>query len=148
VLRTGEVHAVRAGLRPASTGSLPRPEDGSAKDNRATLSVRRARGEALVIEGPGDGIAAGTGDLSRLRASDADREQVIELLKAAFVQERLADDEFDVRVGQVLASRTCAELDVVTAGIPARVTAAQPPRTRAQGRVLMPGKACANGGRA
>jgi hypothetical protein len=39
-----------------------------------------------------DEIAAGVGP-SRLRASAADRELVIEVLKAAFVQGRLAKDE-------------------------------------------------------
>ena len=50
-----------------------------------------------------------------LRASRADRERVIDLLKAAFVQGRLARDEFDARIGQVLASRTYAELAAATA---------------------------------
>jgi hypothetical protein len=40
------------------------------------------------------------------RASDADREQVIGVLKAAFVQERLTKDDFDARVGHAMASRT------------------------------------------
>jgi len=53
-----------------------------------------------------------------LRASHVDREQVISALKTAFVQGRLAKDEFDARVGQALASRTCAELAVITADIP------------------------------
>ena len=75
-------------------------------------------------------MAAGAGGRSRLRTSDADRGQVVELLKAAFVQGRLAKDEFDVRVGQVLASRTYAELDAITAGIPDGAAAVQPPRTR------------------
>jgi hypothetical protein len=57
-------------------------------------------------------------------ASDADREQVIDVLKAAFVQERLAKDEFDLRVGQVLAARTIAELAALIAGLPS----ARPPR--------------------
>jgi hypothetical protein len=68
--------------------------------------------------------AAGRGDL---RASHADREQVIGALKAAFVQGRLAKDEFDLRVDQALASRTYAELAAVTADLPAGVAAAQPP---------------------
>ena len=83
------------------------------------------------MAGPGDEIAAGAGGLSRLRASYRDRERVIELLKAAFVQGRLAKQEFDLRVGQALASRTYADLEAVTAGIPAGVTAVQRrPRTR------------------
>jgi hypothetical protein len=68
--------------------------------------------------------AAGRGDL---RASHADREQVIGVLKAAFVQGRLDRDEFDLRVGQAFASRTCAELAAVTADLPAGLAAAQPP---------------------
>ena len=74
---------------------------------------------------PGDEIAAGAGDGSRLVASQADREQVLDALKAAFVQGRLTKDEFDLRVGKVLA--TYAELDALTADIPAGLTAAQSP---------------------
>ena len=74
-----------------------------------------------------------------LRASRADRERVIDLLKAAFVQGRLARDEFDARVGQALASRTYAELAAVTADIPAELIGALPrrPAARARGRVPM-----------
>jgi hypothetical protein len=53
-----------------------------------------------------------------MRASHADREQVIDMLKTAFVQGRLAKDELDLRVGQVLASRTYADLGALTADIP------------------------------
>ena len=49
------------------------------------------------------------------------------MLKAAFVHGRVTKDEFDARVGQVFASRTYAELAAVTAGIPARQIAGQPP---------------------
>jgi hypothetical protein len=85
---------------------------------------------------PGTQMAAGAGGHGRLRASHADREQVIDLLKTAFVQGRLAKDEFDARVGQAFASRTYAELSAVTADIPAAPVAAAPPnrpaRTRAR----------------
>jgi hypothetical protein len=53
-----------------------------------------------------------------MRASHADREQVIEALKDAFVQCRLTKDELDARAGRALAARTCAELAVLTADIP------------------------------
>jgi hypothetical protein len=74
-------------------------------------------------------MAAAAGGRGRLRASHADREQVIDLLKAAFVQGRLAKDEFVARVGQALASRTYADLAAVTADIPAApaAPAAAPP---------------------
>jgi len=62
-----------------------------------------------------------------LRASDADREQAIAVLKAAFVRDRLARAKFEARVGQALASRTYAELAAATGGITGRLTADQPP---------------------
>jgi hypothetical protein len=80
-----------------------------------------------VTVGPGDETAAGTGGHSHLRASHADREQVIEVLKAAFVQGRLARDEFGLRVGRALASRTYADLGALTADIPPGLVAAPPP---------------------
>jgi hypothetical protein len=77
-------------------------------------------GGAEVVE-PGDEIAAGVGGDSHLIASRADRKQVLDALKAAFVQGRLTKDEFDQRVGQALA--TYAELDALTADIPAGISA-------------------------
>jgi Domain of unknown function (DUF1707) len=61
-----------------------------------------------------------------VRASDADRERVVDLLKAAFVEGRLTMDELGERVGGALAARTHAELAMMTAGIPARVAVAAP----------------------
>ncbi|HUB38529.1 MAG TPA: DUF1707 domain-containing protein [Streptosporangiaceae bacterium] len=77
---------------------------------------------------PGDELAGRAGGRGHLRSSHADREQVIGVLKAAFVQGMLAKDEFDLRVGQVLASRTYAELAVVTADLPVGLAAVQPPK--------------------
>lgn len=77
---------------------------------------------------PGDEVAAGAAGGGRLRASDADREQMIDVLKAAFVQARLTKEEFDARVGQAFVSRTYAELIAVIAGIPATPIGAQPLR--------------------
>jgi hypothetical protein len=59
-----------------------------------------------VTAKPGDDMAAATAGHGRLRASDADREHVLDLLKAAFVQGLLTKDEFDMRVGRTFASRT------------------------------------------
>lgn len=53
-----------------------------------------------------------------------DREHVIDALKAAFAQGRLGKDEFDHRVGLALAAY--AELDELTADIPATRPAALP----------------------
>jgi hypothetical protein len=75
-----------------------------------------------------DEITAGAGGRGHLLASHAEREQVIGLLKTAFVQERLAKDEFDLRVGWALTLRTCGELAALTADIPARLPGAQLPQ--------------------
>jgi hypothetical protein len=56
---------------------------------------------------------------SHVRASDADREQVVEILTAAFVQGRLSLDELGLRAGHALASRTYGELAATIADIPA-----------------------------
>ncbi len=75
---------------------------------------------------PGDRMAAGATGRGHLRASDADREQVIDTLKDAFVQGRLTKDELGTRAGQALASRTYAELAAITADIPPRLIVVQP----------------------
>ena len=89
------------------------------------------------MSGPGDEPAAGE-DRSRLRASHADREHVIDVLKAGFVQGLLTKDEFDARVAQTFTSRTYAELAEVTADIPAGLAGAQPPRKPARARARPP----------
>ena len=60
------------------------------------------------------------------RACHADREQVIGVLKAAFVQGRLGKHELNARVGQALAARTYADLATLTADLPAGLAAAEP----------------------
>jgi hypothetical protein len=66
---------------------------------------------------PGDGIVP----LSHgsMRSSSADRERAIDVLKAAFAEGRLDQDEYTTRVGQVYASRTYGDLAVLTADLPA-----------------------------
>ncbi len=99
-----------------------------------------------MVTGPGGELAASAAGRGYLRVSDAEREQVIGTLKAAFVGGVLAKDEFDLRVGQAFVSRTYAQLAAVTAGLPAGPAAAQPPEAaRAEGGqpVLRPGRVMA-----
>ena len=79
---------------------------------------------------------AAEGGHGRLRASDADREHVVGTLQAAYVHGLVTKDELDARLSQTFASRTYAELALITADIPARLAAAPPP--------LRPGPAKAN----
>jgi Domain of unknown function (DUF1707) len=101
---------------------------------RATLFLIPSWG-GTVITGPGYEGAAAAAGRGRLRASHADREQIIDTLKVAFVQGRLTKDEFDARVGQALAARTYAELVTVTADIPAGLAPARRPRQPPQRRM-------------
>jgi uncharacterized protein DUF1707 len=89
------------------------------------LVEERARADA---QAPGSlaeemtAVAAGHG---HLRASHADRDHVIDTLKAAFVQGQLTKDEFDLRVSQTLTSRTYTDLATLTADLPATLTGAR-----------------------
>ncbi len=76
---------------------------------------------------PGDEIAADAGALGRLYASRFDRVQVLSTLKAAFVQGRLTEDEYDERTAQASASQTHADLAALIADIPAGSATARPP---------------------
>jgi Domain of unknown function (DUF1707) len=53
-----------------------------------------------------------------LRTSQADRERAIDVLKAAFAEGRLDQEEYVERMGQAHASRTYAELAALTADLP------------------------------
>jgi Domain of unknown function (DUF1707) len=86
---------------------------------------------------PRDQVPAALGR-GHLRACHADREQVIGVLKAAFVQGRLGRDELNARVGQALAARTYADLATLTADLPAGLAAAEPPYQPARGRAPRP----------
>jgi hypothetical protein len=91
---------------------------------RPRYALPAARGQEVpVITGP-DGGAAGHG---LLRASHADREQVIDTLKTAFADGRLDKKELDRRVGGALAAWTYGELATASAGIPAAPAQAPPP---------------------
>ena len=88
-----------------------------------------------MVTGPEVAMAAPAGGHGRMRVSDADREQVIDVLKGAFVQGRLVKDELDARAGRAFASRTYAELAAVTAGLPAGPVAGPPPARHRSRRV-------------
>ena len=95
------------------------------------------------MTGPHDRAAAGR---DGLRAGHADREQVIETLKTAFVHSRLTRDELDARAGQALTARTRADLAALTADIPAGTAAAGPARPPAPARRRPLARAAAGSG--
>ena len=62
-----------------------------------------------------------------LRASDADRDRVIDILRAATADGRLTADEFNERMEAALASRTFRELAPLTADLAAPASRAPEP---------------------
>jgi hypothetical protein len=71
------------------------------------------------------GLPAVSGE--ELRASHADRDQVVELLRVAAGDGRLSPEELDDRLERALTARTYAELAVLTADLPATPGAAVVP---------------------
>ncbi|GEM_PF-918813 len=67
---------------------------------------------------------------ARVRVSDADRENAIDVLKAAFAEGRLTREEHAARVERALGSRTCAELAAVSGDLPAGPLEALPSRAQ------------------
>ena len=92
--------------------------------------------------GPWDPLTAAAN--GHMRASDADRDRVVDALKAAYVYGLLTREELAARTGQALAARTYADLAAVTAVLaerrsapasPARVMH-PPARKRISGRAV------------
>jgi hypothetical protein len=52
-----------------------------------------------------------------LRASDADREATVELLRAAALEGRIDNDELEERLAQAYGARWCSELTRLTADV-------------------------------
>jgi Domain of unknown function (DUF1707) len=99
-----------------------------------------------MAAGPGNEIPALARDHSRLRASHADREQVIGTLKAAFVRGMLAKGELDARLGRAFTSRTYADLAALTADLPPGLADAGPPRRPARAQARPPMSTAAKAG--
>jgi len=92
-----------------------------------------------VITEPGDEIAAGGGGgLPECHAEREHRHQVIRTLKAALVQGRLTEDEYDSRAARASASCSHAELAALTADLPVgRMDAPARPPTASDVRVAV-----------
>ena len=58
-----------------------------------------------------------TGGSPEIRASDGDRDQVVDVLRVALGDGRLTTDEFGERMGAALSARTLGELAVLTADL-------------------------------
>jgi hypothetical protein len=66
---------------------------------------------------PPTGEPSGPAGSPQVRASDADRDRVVDVLRAAAVDGRLTADEFEERMETALSSRTLGELAGLTADL-------------------------------
>jgi hypothetical protein len=64
---------------------------------------------------------------AHLRASDTDRDRVVDVLRDALMSGRLTQDEHAERLEQTLQARTLGELEPITKDIPAAATPAAAP---------------------
>src|SRR5215470_1309542 len=130
--RTPDIGAARR----LGSGCEPRPERLNRRRRpdalRCPCHVRCE--EAPVMAGQGEGIPGAAAGRGGFRASYADRDRAIDLLKAAFVQGRLTKDELDERLGQALAARTYGDLAALSADLHPGLAAAQPERKPAASR--------------
>ena len=62
---------------------------------------------------------AADGERGKLRASDADRDRVVELLNVAYSEGRLSKDEYDGRLENAFSARTYDDLDQIVSDLPA-----------------------------
>ena len=77
-----------------------------------------------MVYGPGQAyppfpaVPAGTGVHPAWLAGNADRERTVGVLRAAFTEGRLTQDELDDRVARAYAARTYGDLWALTADLP------------------------------
>ena len=71
-----------------------------------------------MTNGPQYGYHMAAQGRAGLRASDADRDRAVEVLKDGFAEGRLAKDEYDALLGQAYSARTLGELARVTSQLP------------------------------
>ncbi len=60
----------------------------------------------------------GPGQVPAMRASHADRERAVDVLKAGFAEGRLPQQEYEQRIGRAYQAQTQAELQMLVADLP------------------------------
>jgi hypothetical protein len=76
------------------------------------------------------------GERGKMRASDSDRDRVVERLNVAYSEGRLSKDEYDDRLENALSARTYADLDQIVADLPAARTTVVTPVARINGLAI------------
>jgi hypothetical protein len=89
--------------------------------------------------GPDEAVAAGglpaeSGTSAAIRASDQERDAVVQRVQQAFAEGRLDDTEFDQRMRAALTARTHADLEALLTDLPAASAQAPAAAGRGPGR--------------
>ena len=129
--RRGRWGARGAGDRrePVTTASGPRARASGAEGGgrRAGAASERGRSQARTASGAGAASGgsspAGAGRAPATRASDRERDAVVQRVQDAFAEGRLDDAEFDERTRAALTARTHSDLDALLADLPAATAA-------------------------
>jgi hypothetical protein len=95
----------------------------------ATDEGAEVQGEISVPETQ----SAGIGNSPATRASDRERDAVVQRVQEAFAEGRLDDTEFDERMRAALTARTHADLDVLLTDLPAASAATTVPAISGRG---------------
>jgi hypothetical protein len=116
--------------RRASVASLREPEGGAAGIREDGDPMTAPDISQLGLADP----AAASPPVAGVKASDADREHVIGVLREAFAEGRLTAEEHSARVGQAYSARTYAELAKLSVDLPAGPPSSVPaPRSSSPG---------------
>ena len=101
---------------------------GVSQDQQATDDQQAAADGAAAggLTRTGGGNAAGVPGGAGTRASDRERDAVVQRVQDAFAEGRLDDAEFDERSRAALTARTHADLDALLADLPAAPAAPGP----------------------
>jgi Domain of unknown function (DUF1707) len=114
---------------PKGLGIAGSAEAGTAGD----IAVPETAGSVPGTGTAGD-AAKEPGRSPAVRASDRERDAVVQRVQQAFAEGRLDDVEFDERMRAALTARTHADLDVLLADLPAETAAPGPaPATAGRG---------------
>ena len=124
----------------ATDGGLGSSEAPQGQERAASVPEPRTTGNSAQMGTGGNSAQPGTGGSDAeggrspaVRASDRERDAVVQRVQQAFAEGRLDDGEFDERMRAALTARTHADLDVLLADLPAE-TAAPGPAPAAGGR--------------
>jgi Domain of unknown function (DUF1707) len=120
----------------AASGPQPETAGNGAQQGTDGAGTRMGTDGAGAQAGSGGAGAEGS---PAVRASDRERDAVVQRVQQAFAEGRLDDGEFDERMRAALTARTHADLDVLLADLPAETAAPAPAPAggRGPGRVAV-----------